>query len=109
MDRAQLLREAVELAMTCIHANDLPNEVVGAAVREALAAHPVETVAGLAALVSAVGALAESRVAGLLADPEVLQVAWMRAERECPLGANAVGVTRDELIADLGMGAARAG
>lgn len=105
----EAIREAVELATVVQNCTNLPSHVVAAAIRGALHRDPVRALAGQAALSGAVGRIAEGHVAALLADPELLQVAWLRAEQGTPLCPDAVGISRDGLLREAGLAAARLG
>lgn len=101
------MREAVELATLVQNAVHLPPHVISAAIVGALREHPLRALAGQAALSGAIGRMAEARVGAFLADPELLQVAWMRAEQRVPLTAEAVGISLGALLRDAGLSAAK--
>lgn len=106
---AQAIREAVELATIVANAADLPTDVVSVALAERLDAGPVRSLTAQASLCGALGRLAEARVAALLVDAEALTTAAQLARAGRPLTPEAIGVTRDALLAEAGVSAARLG
>lgn len=103
----EAIREAVELAAIVQDCATLPPALVAEAIRGALTNDPIRALTGQAALTGGLARLAEERVAALLADPELLQVAMMRAEQGVPLSAEAVGISRGALLREAGLAAAR--
>lgn len=107
MSSGQAMREAVELATIVANVAQLPPHVVRAACVGALRDHPVQALAGQAALAGAVARLAEAKVAALLANPALLLAALAAARAGEPLAPELLGVTREALFREAGLAAAR--
>lgn len=101
------MREAVELTTIVQNCSTLPPEVIRDAMNEALGENPVRALAGQAALTGAVARMAEERLALIFRDAHFLQMASDQALQGRPVTPCEIGCSRQDLIRQAGIAAAR--